>query len=230
MAVRMRAPPIPTEVVDALECTLDLSKQKTGKMRMGAAGATDPTSWPNPGPRRHPPHPAPSPGPALPVDLLVVPHSKVDIVMQLAHSNSLEGHLVCQNTLKKIKDCFIWPWMSTEVRNFCQHCPQCQRVTPHQPVSAPLVLIPIISVPFKRVGMDLVGPPLKSTQDHKYILVIMDYATHYPRQCHFERPPQIALPGSLFCCSPMWASLKSSSIKVCPLSLNSWLTCASCCR
>lgn len=28
--------------------------------------------------------------------------------------------------------------------------------------------------------MELVGPPLKSAHGHKYILVIVDYATQYP--------------------------------------------------
>lgn len=39
----------------------------------------------------------------------------------------------------------------------------------------------IISVPFKKVVMDLVGPLPKSAQWHECILVIMDYATCYPK-------------------------------------------------
>lgn len=38
---------------------------------------------------------------------------------------------------------------------------------------------PITGVPFEKVRMDLVSPLPKSAQDHEYILVIMDYATHY---------------------------------------------------
>lgn len=59
------------------------------------------------------------------VDLLFVSYSKVDIIMHLAHSNPLGGHLVEQNTLEKIKDHFLWPDMNIEVKNFCQHCPHC---------------------------------------------------------------------------------------------------------
>lgn len=45
----------------------------------------------------------------------------------------------------------------------------------------PLVQLPIIRVPFKWVQMDLVGLLPKSAQGHEYILVLVDYATSYPR-------------------------------------------------
>lgn len=46
---------------------------------------------------------------------------------------------------------------------------------------SPLVPLPIIEVPFERIGMDLVGPVVKSARGHQHILVILDYATRYPR-------------------------------------------------
>lgn len=107
--------------------------------------------------------------------------------MHLADTNPLGGHLTGQRTLEKIKDCFIWPGMNTDIKNFCQPCPQCQSTAPHCPAPAPLVPLPIISVPFERVGMDLVDPLLKSAQGHEYILVIMDYTTHYPEVVPFRK-------------------------------------------
>lgn len=82
-------------------------------------------------------------------DLLVVPCSKVDVVMHLTHSYPLAGQLVSHNTLE---DSFLWPGMNAEVKNFCQHCQECQRTAPKKPVPALLVPLPIISVPFERVG------------------------------------------------------------------------------
>ena len=38
----------------------------------------------------------------------------------------------------------------------------------------------VIDVPFRRIGMDILGPLPMSAQGHKYILVIVDYATRYP--------------------------------------------------
>ncbi|KAL0177337.1 hypothetical protein M9458_026231, partial [Cirrhinus mrigala] len=48
------------------------------------------------------------------------------------------------------------------------------------PPPSPLIPLPIIDVPFERIGMDLVGPLPKSARGHEHILVVVDYATRYP--------------------------------------------------
>lgn len=70
--------------------------------------------------------------------------------------------------------------MDTEVRNFCQQCPQCQCTAPKKPALASVIPFPIIGIPFNRAGMDLMDPHPKSAQGHEYILIIVDYTTHYP--------------------------------------------------
>ncbi len=40
--------------------------------------------------------------------------------------------------------------------------------------------MPIIEVPFERIGMDLFVPLSKSGRGHEHILVIVDYATRFP--------------------------------------------------
>lgn len=69
--------------------------------------------------------------------------------------------------------------MVAKVHNFCQRYPWCQRTSPDKLALAPLIPLPIIGIPLKQVGMDLVGPLPKSNQGHKYILVIVNYATQY---------------------------------------------------
>lgn len=44
----------------------------------------------------------------------------------------------------------------------------------------PLVNLPIIDIPFSRIAMDIVGPVERSRSSNRYILVVVDYATHYP--------------------------------------------------
>ncbi|MCJ8735540.1 hypothetical protein PDJAM_G00248160 [Pangasius djambal] len=51
---------------------------------------------------------------------------------------------------------------------------------PHEPAPAPLIPLPIIGMPFERIGMDLIGLLPKSARGHELILVIVDYATRYP--------------------------------------------------
>lgn len=51
---------------------------------------------------------------------------------------------------------------------------------------APLIPLPIISVPFKRIGTDLIRLLPKSAQGYEYILVIVGYATKYPEAVHLR--------------------------------------------
>ena len=44
----------------------------------------------------------------------------------------------------------------------------------------PLVSMPIISEPFSRVAIDLVGPLIPSCRGHRYILTVIDCATRFP--------------------------------------------------
>ncbi|XP_036001527.1 alpha-1,3-mannosyl-glycoprotein 2-beta-N-acetylglucosaminyltransferase b isoform X1 [Fundulus heteroclitus] len=45
---------------------------------------------------------------------------------------------------------------------------------------APLQPLPVVSTPFRKVAMDIVGPLVKSGCGHQYILVVCDYATRFP--------------------------------------------------
>lgn len=45
-----------------------------------------------------------------------------------------------------------------------------------------VIPLPIIEMHFERIVMDLVGPLPKSAWGHEHILVIVDYATRYPKQ------------------------------------------------
>ena len=59
-------------------------------------------------------------------------------------------------------------------------CPECQRVGPKSTVKNPLIPMPIIETPFDRIALDIVGPLPKTSRGHRYILVLVDYATRYP--------------------------------------------------
>ncbi len=46
-------------------------------------------------------------------------------------------------------------------------------------VRVPLIPLPVISQPFERIAMDIVGPLPRSTQGNRFVLVVCDYATRY---------------------------------------------------
>ncbi|KAJ8346947.1 hypothetical protein SKAU_G00283480 [Synaphobranchus kaupii] len=102
------------------------------------------------------------------------------IAAELAHTHLLGAHLGVEKTLERIKTRFYWPGVKKAVEDYCRSCPDCQQVAPRPHMRSPLIPLPIISVPFSRIGMDLVGPLPRSSRGHQYILVMLDYATRYP--------------------------------------------------
>ena len=69
-----------------------------------------------------------------------------------------------------------------DVSQYVKSCDLCQKTTPKGKVfPVPLGSMPLISTPFERVAVDLVGPlSPPSSQGHRYILTIIDVATSYP--------------------------------------------------
>ncbi|XP_073789446.1 protein NYNRIN-like [Danio rerio] len=130
--------------------------------------------------------------------LLVVPRTKRETVLELAHTHPMAGHLGAANTIKRIRDRFHWPGLDGEVKRYCQACDICQRTSPQRPPPSPLIPLPIIEVPFNRIGMDLIGPLPKSARGHEHILVILDYATRYPEAIPLRKATSSAIAKELF--------------------------------
>ncbi|XP_061833118.2 uncharacterized protein [Nerophis lumbriciformis] len=111
---------------------------------------------------------------------LLAPKSRRVMIFQAAHFNPMAGHMGYNKTLNRVMARFYWPRIRADLRRWCGACPDCQLVnlatTPRTP-SRPL---PLIEVPFERIGMDLVGPFHSSAQGYRFALVLVDYATRYP--------------------------------------------------
>ncbi|KAJ8020240.1 hypothetical protein HOLleu_39778 [Holothuria leucospilota] len=113
---------------------------------------------------------------------LVVPLIYRKNVLKLAHESLFGGHQGIKKTKFKILTEFYWPGVGADVRRYCQSCDICQRTIPKGRITkVPLGDMPLMNSPFERVAVDLVGPLKPSTdRGHRYILVLMDYATRYP--------------------------------------------------
>ena len=101
-------------------------------------------------------------------------------MLELAHVIPPAGHLGKQKTCKRVLRKFFWPKVFGDIDEFCRTCSVCQKASHKGVGKAPLIPLPIISEPFSRVAMDIVGPLLTSQAGNRYVLVICDYATHYP--------------------------------------------------
>ena len=116
------------------------------------------------------------------VTQLVVPNELRRSVLKLAHDSIMSGHEGINKTVDRVLSQFWWPGVQGDVTRYCRSCDVCQRTIPRGRVSkAPLQKMPVISVPFQRIGVDIVGPiiPLSSS-GKRYILTVVDYATRYP--------------------------------------------------
>ena len=86
-----------------------------------------------------------------------------------------------KKTFDRIASHFSWPGLSFDVRKYCATCPQCQLVARKlKSKRAPLKPVEIVTEPFKKIAIDIVGELPRTTTGHKYILTIVDYATWYP--------------------------------------------------
>ncbi|KAL8590391.1 hypothetical protein ACOMHN_011605 [Nucella lapillus] len=113
---------------------------------------------------------------------LVVPKGLRSTVLALGHDGPLAGHLGIKRTQERIWRDFYWPRFTSDMRQYCKSCDVCQRTTSKGcNTRVPLGSVPLVDTPFQKVGVDLVGPIVPaSTRGHRYILVMVDYATRYP--------------------------------------------------
>ena len=101
-------------------------------------------------------------------------------VLQLAHTIPLAGHLGKDKTVQRILHRFYWPSVYKDVAEYCRQCATYQKSSRNHAQRAPLIPLPVLSEPFKRIAMDIIGPLPRSRSGKKYVLVICDYATKYP--------------------------------------------------
>ena len=90
----------------------------------------------------------------------------------------MAGHLGRRRMTARLLRRFFWPGIHKSVAEACQSCPICQKAARNPSAKAPLQPLPVISEPFERVSIDIVGPRTKS--GFKYLLTMVDYGTRYP--------------------------------------------------
>ena len=71
--------------------------------------------------------------------------------------------------------------MTSEVRQVVKECVECQKSNKSKLGKAPLVNLPVVTTPFDRIAIDVVGPLPLTSRENRYILTIMDIATPLPR-------------------------------------------------
>jgi len=114
---------------------------------------------------------------------IFVPRGLRKEVLQLNHDHMLAGHLGIAKTIARIQDRYTWPFLASDVTNYINGCLICAKQKSIGTHTAPLQSMPVPQKIWDTLAMDISGPIIESNDGHKYILVIMDYATRYIIAC-----------------------------------------------
>ena len=85
-----------------------------------------------------------------------------------------KGHFGIRKTFAALRDKYFWPRMYNELNNYVKSCNKCQfGKRDHNAHPLPLHPLPVSKL-FGRMHIDIIGPLIKSTEGHEYILVVVD--------------------------------------------------------
>ena len=108
---------------------------------------------------------------------IVVPAQMREIVLKAGHDQT--GHMGMKKTRKMIETHFYWPRMSKQIAQHCKACPVCLKFNFKKTRKEPLHPLPVVSRPWDKIAIDIVGKLPRTKHGHAYILTIMDFATRY---------------------------------------------------
>nr|XP_016470841.1 PREDICTED: uncharacterized protein LOC107793073 [Nicotiana tabacum] len=106
--------------------------------------------------------------------------SQMEYVMREIHEGHYGNHAGGRALVKTIiRVGYYWPKMEEDGENFMAKCDKCQRYgnNMHQP--AELLHPVVVSWPFMKWGMDIVGPLLQAKGKVRFLLVFTDYITKW---------------------------------------------------
>ena len=110
--------------------------------------------------------------------LLVLARSFRQRVLEAAHDGM--GHQSIKKVLAMLYRNFTWPNVYADASAYIRQCVTCQLHRKAKPTRAPMIPMPVLSVPFEVVAIDLVGPFPRSRKGFKYLLTAICLASRYP--------------------------------------------------
>ena len=111
---------------------------------------------------------------------LVLPEECCKVVLQLAHCIPMAAHLGITKTKDRILQLYYWPGIFKNMASYCKACVQCHKNRPQPPTRAEMIAMPLMTQPFQRIVMDIIGLLPHPQRDNRFNLTIFDYATRYP--------------------------------------------------
>ena len=111
--------------------------------------------------------------------LLVIPDSLVEPVLEFYHSNNHMVHLSDKRLYQMLHLRFFWPNMHRDCVDWTAACLTCKKIKTNKPFSHGLLEPIKAERPFQILGIDIKGPLTPSKNGYRYILVIVDHFTSW---------------------------------------------------
>ncbi|GFT95157.1 transposon Tf2-11 polyprotein [Trichonephila clavipes] len=89
------------------------------------------------------------------------------------------SHPGIRRSVHLMKQCFVWPSISSDVAKWARHCPACQKSKIHRHTRSPLSSFQEPSQRFDHVHLDLIGP-LPPSNGYTYCLTMIDRFSKWP--------------------------------------------------
>ncbi|XP_050353661.1 uncharacterized protein K02A2.6-like [Nymphalis io] len=89
------------------------------------------------------------------------------------------SHPGAKPTVKLVTECYIWPGIRKDCRQWVKECQQCQQSKVTRHTQAPLQAFESPSARFRHIHLDLIGP-LPLCLGYRYCLTIVDRYTRWP--------------------------------------------------
>lgn len=113
-----------------------------------------------------------------PKELLVIPTMHRHQLFHLTHD--LHGHLGVKKIKEMLQQRVTWPGLHSDITRWCAQCAVCQYQRKNKPPKAPMLEIPVMTMPFEKVAIDLVGPFPRTKTGYRFLLTVIDLASRYP--------------------------------------------------
>ena len=112
---------------------------------------------------------------------LVVPVSQREFILDNAHCSPFAGHVSVNKTRERIYSHFYWPGVDKEIKQIVRSCSICQKARmPGRSGKAELGVMNLITTPFLKIAIDIIGPLQMTDRKNMYILTVVDVATRWP--------------------------------------------------
>lgn len=111
---------------------------------------------------------------------VILPEILQDLIINEFHYSPLGGHFGVHSTAGKVSSRYWRPGLVKAIHEAVKTCDSCQKVKArHTPMYGLLQPLPLTSRLFERIGIDIVGPLPISHHDNRYLLVLVDYYSHW---------------------------------------------------